>query len=798
MACCALHKLRFVAVKGFEDDTPDLSSVLGAFAVRRCKAAVSGDVRHRVPLCAEDVEATDDSSLFDEDGYLVGLCGKHAVLVVAEAVDGRACTGAVCAAIHPTSGVSVPAPRCGRHVVGTRVYCDECFAIREETGETPAKPIRLLCADVEDGVSPLTEMGSTPGSDGPPLRTFRNIDAQLHEAQGGAGLLADSRNYGRPRKTAAGLLAATPGDEPSTGGDDPETLVADSHTTLELIRAEQRKWACDEALRRAKAEAASNDKFEGLSVQLANLMCVVGDMHATRVADEEAKKLPATSLPAATTSSEGANGDAADDGSAGEVRSVEAIKDARKLAEGVMDKVLGTAPPDDTSSSPIKRLEAQMSGEGRRDEKVSRSPKEVRAIARSIAEEIGEESDEVIAMIKLRGRSLVGRYGLKEAADRIADMFDIDCMSAVVRALEDFVSEEQVEDEPACAEEEEFEGFESDEARKVNDDEEDEECESSSDHGPELVEYLRSGMVTVVPAHLVDDDLDDGKPPMRVRRLANGELLRASRRRVLRGADRRGVYEVDSEESVADARGPRRQTGTLGGGAAAVDTKGWPTGVPDVPALRVARVRPGASSSASDPTQVSGTVDGASPDEVDLFANWGSVRSDGSHRARARSSAFGHGVAASDDGSRVSELTDVSRPSGRSGTRSMLGSLAVGASAGGMGRDVNPDHDASGMPLVAKTSTGVDVSEQFKLATVTFDDGEGKKPMKKLPIPAVTSPKEVKEFDEVMFWILRGAGEKEHRPSYFPNVLAVQVAEQVLTRCTRLQCRGSSIRFRFR
>ena len=174
----------------------------------------------------------------------------------------------------------------------------------------------------------------------------------------------------------------------------------------------------------------------------------------------------------------------------------------------------------------------------------------------------------MIAMIKLRGRSLVERYGLKEAADRIADMFDIDCMSAVVRALEDFVSEEQVEDEPACAEEEEFEGFESDEARKVNDEEEDEGCESSSDHGPELVEYLRSGMVTVVPAHLVDDDLDDGKPPMRLRRLDNGELLRASRHRVLRGADRRGVYEVDGEESVADARGPRRQTGTLGGGAA--------------------------------------------------------------------------------------------------------------------------------------------------------------------------------------------------------------------------------------
>ena len=185
-------------------------------------------------------------------------------------------------------------------------------------------------------------------------------------------------------------------------------------------------------------------------------------------------------------------------------------------------------------------------------------------------------------------------------------------------------------------------------------------------------------------------------------------------------------------------------------------------------------------SGASEPTRSSGTVDEASPDDVDLFANWGSVRSDGSQRTRTRSGAFGREVATSDDGSRVSELTDVSRPSGRSGTRSLLGSLAVGSGAGGMGRaKVEPGYEASGMPLVARTSTGEDVSEQFKLATVTFDDGEGKKPMKKLLMPAVTTLKEVKEFDEVIFWILRGAGEKEHRPSYFPNILAVQVAEQV-------------------
>ena len=314
-----------------------------------------------------------------------------------------------------------------------------------------------------------------------------------------------------------------------------------------------------------------------------------------------------------------------------------------------------------------------------------------------------------------------------------------------MRTLEDVVSEKQVKEEPACKEEDEFEGFESDELREVNDEGEDEGCESSSDHGPELVEYLRSGMVTVVQARLVDDGLDDGKPPMRLRRLGNGELLRASRHRVLRGAERRGVYEVDGEESVADARGPRRQTGMLRGGGA----KG---AFSDFRAS-VARVRSGAASCASGPTEGSSTADGSSPEDVDLFANWGSGRSDGSHRTRTRPGAFGREVAASDDGSRVSKLTDASRPPGRSGTRSTLGSLALGSGADGMGQaKVDPGHGASGMPMVARTSTGEDVSEQFKLATVTFDDGEGKKPMKKMLMPAVTSLKEIKEFDELMFW----------------------------------------------
>ena len=50
----------------------------------------------------------------------------------------------------------------------------------------------------------------------------------------------------------------------------------------------------------------------------------------------------------------------------------------------------------------------------------------------------------------------------------------------------------------------------------------------SADREPEREEYLRSDMVTVVQAHLTDDDLDDGKPPIRLQLLGTGALLRAS------------------------------------------------------------------------------------------------------------------------------------------------------------------------------------------------------------------------------------------------------------------------------
>ena len=94
---CGLHHLKFVELKEFPEDTPDFSDVLGSYASNRCKARACrrDGTLNRVPLCAEDVIATGMEELFDEDGYCIGLCPKHAELVLGRAVEGRACTGTI-------------------------------------------------------------------------------------------------------------------------------------------------------------------------------------------------------------------------------------------------------------------------------------------------------------------------------------------------------------------------------------------------------------------------------------------------------------------------------------------------------------------------------------------------------------------------------------------------------------------------------------------------------------------------------------------------------------------------------
>ena len=67
---------------------------------------------------------------------------------------------------------------------------------------------------------------------------------------------------------------------------------------------------------------------------------------------------------------------------------------------------------------------------------MQRSPQQVRRRAAEIADEVAEESRRVHDATADRGRVLVDRYGYEGAATRISEMFDVESVEAVVRALE--------------------------------------------------------------------------------------------------------------------------------------------------------------------------------------------------------------------------------------------------------------------------------------------------------------------------------------------------------------------------
>ena len=122
--------LGFATVDEFAEDSESLMSVVGAFALRPCQHSVSKLPRHRLPLSAEDCDETEGrlhdiggavEGLFDEAGYVTGLCEEHAEVILSEAIEGRVCTGALCAKINPESRVSAARPNVGRRFVGSRL-----------------------------------------------------------------------------------------------------------------------------------------------------------------------------------------------------------------------------------------------------------------------------------------------------------------------------------------------------------------------------------------------------------------------------------------------------------------------------------------------------------------------------------------------------------------------------------------------------------------------------------------------------------------------------------------------------
>ena len=129
---CSIHLLRFAEIEEFPGEEPDLDEVLSGFAAHRCQRNVLDREGNylRVPLCNEDVEETDDPSLFDGQGYFVRACAQHAAWLNTHAVEHRACSGPKCA-----HGL----PAAARFAVGKRLFCQPCKDEAEVTFNTTGK-----------------------------------------------------------------------------------------------------------------------------------------------------------------------------------------------------------------------------------------------------------------------------------------------------------------------------------------------------------------------------------------------------------------------------------------------------------------------------------------------------------------------------------------------------------------------------------------------------------------------------------------------------------------------------------
>ena len=196
-----------------------------------------------------------------------------------------------------------------------------------------------------------------------------------------------------------------------------------------------------------------------------------------------------------------------------------------------MDALRGEPPPEDPSASPSRRLEAQMrAGDGT----VSRSPEQLRASSSRLEAKARGCVDDAEVIIAKRGAGLIDKYGLRGAAERIADLTGASVVS-IVRTLE---MESGLGDDDDDRKGTEHEG------RRDEDDEREEERSGSdndegSDHEPQLeqVEYVHSDK-SVSAAEILEEGIEDGRAPIRLRIIETGVVRRTSDARVLRGSSR--------------------------------------------------------------------------------------------------------------------------------------------------------------------------------------------------------------------------------------------------------------------
>ena len=349
---CGLHHLKFVELKEFPEDTPDFSDVLGSYASNRCKARACrrDGTLNRVPLCAEDVIATGMEDLFDEDGYCIGLCSKHAELVLGRAVEGRACTGTICSGHASGEGEdshisNVSQPQCGRVRVGSRIYCETCDMVRVETGKTPMKPVRAVrgpptpvsassFVDAGEQVSPLTEAGGSGGGSGMLRQAAGMIGAALSAAQGTGAVPSTVKSavHGAANLAAVerfGDAGASPDSSTAPAGGSPGLVMRGGSSGMEMDRLLDVLGSVKDQL--GRLERRQFESEASIMKQLAS----AGSLPAVPAEAASAPQLPEQG---------GAKG----------------LESARKMGVDVMAKLRGGVEDADPTAPPPRRLGALM------------------------------------------------------------------------------------------------------------------------------------------------------------------------------------------------------------------------------------------------------------------------------------------------------------------------------------------------------------------------------------------------------------------------------------------------------
>ena len=764
MACCSFHLLKFCPI---DDETPDFGDELSKLPSGRCRRQVSlrGRPAVRVPLCAEDVEETDEASLFDDEGYLVGLCPAHAELVLSRAVEGRACTGEVCSQVGP-SGMSRSSPNCGVRLVGKRLYCEGCHTIRVSSGVTPSKPVRSDLAalafeapeSASDTVSPLT--CTTEGS---PMSGVGGAFRRVGRVLSGVG-----GDVGHHAALVEGKGSST--SPVNERGDETPTVVPGAVGRTEHERA------AEDGLRVQMDEMRMDlknvlDSLGTFSSRLGETERGLDRVHKA-ASEERSSNTESASEVRSTTVGAASKGDVGEE----ESGAFEKLLQARKVSVGVMEGVRGRPTPDDSSLSPTKRLERAMKGL-EDDVEVQRSPQQVRRRAAEIADEVAEESRRVQEAIADRGRVLVDRYGYEGAATRISEMFDVGSFEAVVRALEvAFPGVGEAAAGAADDKDKEEDEAEDESARGGDGDDDSDHFSDESEQKPDFeeVQYVHADGSTSL-AYLLSENYGDGRPPMCLKIVATGKLKRASLGRVLRNGEP-----------------PMR-----GGGAAA-------------PRARTS-VRTQSSSVDSGSTSGKGAGGGFSTressvpavgDTFDIFASFGGGGAAAAAGAcdesvcSGVSSALGSESLIYDQGGASQGATSVT--SYASVARGALGATSAGFVGSGAlaGRDeearrygLGDGDDGPGvMPMGLLTAA--ELQAELAKATITFDDETSQRPLVMPLLPSATRMSQVAEFDDAVFWLLRGAGDATRGPEFMPGLQASQVASQIFNTIHEAAIRG--------